>query len=137
MSTKSIKVPFLPQPRSITLNGSSCDVAGKIIFSTNVENPLNYDYLLSLAGMTCIEKRDIQTGDLSVLYIVLGKVPAQLTLRPESTDKEAYAIESKDETIIIAANTESGLSLGIKLIVRLQKAGMLDRGYSVQDYPDI
>ena len=137
MSSKNVIVPFLPQPRKIVLNGEPCKIAGNVVFSTNIEKAVNYDYLLSLANITCTEKQDIKTDDLSTLYVVLGAVPDQLTLKPDSDNEEAYAMESSADSIIIAANTEAGISLGIKLIVRLQRAKMLDRGYLVQDYPDV
>lgn len=137
MSTRNVEVPFLPQPHKIVANGKKCDVGGDVIFNTNMENDLRYDFLLGMAGMKITEKKDIVTDDLSVLYVVLGKVPAELTLRPESDDKEAYALESGEDYIVIAANAVEGISLGVKLVARLYRAGMLSEGYIVQDHPDI
>ncbi len=137
MSTKNLQVPFLPQPRMIVANGNTCKVAGSVVYSTNMSQKESYDYLLGMAGMTCIEKRDIVTDDLRTLYVVLGKVPQDLAMYPESDDEEAYALCSTTDSIIIAANTEKGIAMGIKLVVKLQRAGLLTTGVLVQDYPDI
>ncbi|MDY4581567.1 MAG: hypothetical protein SPD81_01755 [Candidatus Faecousia sp.] len=137
MSTKNVEVPFLPQPRKIVANGDVCKVSGEVVYSTNMVKPIRYDFLLGMAGMVCVQKCDIATDDLSVLYVVLGTVPEVLTLRPDSDDEEAYAVCSTADSIVIAANTEKGISLGVKLIVKLQRSGMLSTGVLVQDHPDV
>jgi hypothetical protein len=118
------------------MNGKSCGVSGDVVYSTNMTGNENYDYLLSLAGMHCTEKRDIATPSLDTLYVVIGKVPDKIELRPDNEGEEAYAVESGEDYILIAANTEKGIGLGIKLIVRLKKENMMS-GYYIQDYPDV
>lgn len=137
MSTRNVKLPFLPQPKKILLNGKTCRVRGNVVYSTNMAGRGNYDYLLGLAGLRCVEKRDIATDDLNTLYVVLGEVPAVLGLKPENTGEEAYALETGENSIVIAANTARGIALAIKLLARLNKAGMLATGFSVQDHPDV
>lgn len=137
MSTQNLNVSFLPQPRSIVANGQTCKVSGTVAYRTNMVSGVNYDFLLGLAGISCEEKQDLVTKDLQTLYVVLGEVPETLELRPESCDEEAYAVETTENAIVIAANTEKGISLGIKLIVKLARTGMLSTGCVVQDHPDI
>ena len=137
LSTKNIDVPFLPQPKKIVLNGKKCHVQGSTKISTNVIDSINFDYLFSLAGFFFTKKEDIITEDLSVKYLIIGNIPEHINLKPDNSGEEAYALETSEDTIIIAANTEKGLALGVKLIVRLNKYSLLSEGLYVQDYPDV
>lgn len=131
-----MKVPFLPMPRKIALNGKKCILKGAVEVLSNTEPTVSFSYLLGLAGFECERVKHVKRQPDEPLYLVIGAKPEMLII-PEYRDEEAYAMESSEKSIIITAHTVQGLAHGVKLLVRLHKSGMLDNGYWVQDRPDV
>ncbi len=132
-----MKVPFLPVPKHITPNGHTCGVSGKVDLYTNAPEGTSFTYLLSLAGIQAASVRYDEHESETPLFLVLGEMPEKLDLAVPYEDEEAYALESTERSVCIAANTVAGLAHGVKLLVRLYKEGMAGEGYTVCDRPDV
>lgn len=134
---KNINVPFLPEPKRIESNGHVCRVTGGTACYTNAGAGISFSYLLGLAGIHIAQAQALPCGSAAPYTLVLGEMPKTLSLCPEGRGEEAYALESTENTIVIAANSVCGLAHGVKLLVRLGRAELLKSGYCVWDEPDI
>lgn len=132
-----MKVPFLPVPKNINSNDHACFINGKTQMYTSAPEGESFTYLLGLAGIEPVTIEHFEIEGEGPLHLVLGDMAGKPNLTPANDNEEAYAMESIENTIVIAAHNSRGLAHGVKLLIRLYKAGMLNKGFVIQDYPDV
>ncbi len=116
-------------PQKLEKKDGQFDLSGKSL-NLGFSAELDYSFLAELAGLSSVKREE---GKEIVAY-----VGEKANLSCEYDSEEAYALNIDNNGITVAANTEKGLSQGIKMLAVLyRKYGSNIPALNIQDAPAI